>query len=302
MKKITAVILVCVLAFALCGCDSKDYKAAEELYTAGDYAAAAEAYRALGDYEDSAERVKACEYELAQALFEKADYEGGREAFRALGDYADSAEMVSACDWELAQQFFAAEDYAAAVELLEGLGGYADSAALLQSAKDALAVQAYLGEWFAEMDLSEEMTEEMDGMELPPFVLKLYLRVGADQTLDFGVDEENLRENAEILMDAIRGIMKDMVTELLGDMPMDTLLSELGVETEEELLDMLMADSGLTADYFMEEFAMELTGEWAMEEGVMLFTVDGETEEPVLDEAAGTLTMGVGDDAVTFKR
>lgn len=101
MKKILTGLLLAAMLFVLSGCDSKDYKTAEELFAAGDYEAAAVLYRELGDYSDSAEKGKLCEYELAEALRLAGDHAAAREAFLALGDYSDSAEKAKACGWEL---------------------------------------------------------------------------------------------------------------------------------------------------------------------------------------------------------
>ncbi len=74
----------------------------------GLYADAAEAFEALGDYEDCAERAQLCreemsshrrslyqpDYEDAAALLEAGHYAEARLAFLALGDYEDSAEQA----------------------------------------------------------------------------------------------------------------------------------------------------------------------------------------------------------------
>lgn len=56
MKKILSLALTFMLVIVLCGCNSRDYAAAEKLFSDGDYAAAADAFAALGDYKDSAVR------------------------------------------------------------------------------------------------------------------------------------------------------------------------------------------------------------------------------------------------------
>ena len=73
MKKTFLVIaLVFILCFILTGCDSNRYEKATELFTQGEYQEALELYQKLGDYEDSAEKVKECEREIG--MRSHADY------------------------------------------------------------------------------------------------------------------------------------------------------------------------------------------------------------------------------------
>ena len=65
MKKNVWAPLLMAALLLLSGCKSADYKAAVEVYEAGDYAAAAEAFRLLDDYKDSAALVQDCEAQLA---------------------------------------------------------------------------------------------------------------------------------------------------------------------------------------------------------------------------------------------
>ena len=75
------------------------------------YQAAAEQFRALGEYEDSAERAKECEkaleacredrrreeYETARTLLEQGSFSKAREMFLALGEYEDSGDLAKEC-------------------------------------------------------------------------------------------------------------------------------------------------------------------------------------------------------------
>lgn len=127
MKKWICVLLVAVFLL-LTGCDSQDYEQAQALYQAGDYAAAAKAFEALVDYEDSAQMVKACNYALALELFNGEDWSAAAAAFSALGGYEDSLQRVTACHYELAKELYEAGDLAGAEAAFSVLGVYADSA------------------------------------------------------------------------------------------------------------------------------------------------------------------------------
>lgn len=155
-KTLTLLLLVCLCAALLCltGCAQQDpyrdrYQEAAALMDAGDYAAAEEAFLALGDYEDSASRAAearlALDYAAARELMAAGSFEEALAAFEALSDYADSGEQAALCRQELdyAVAASAAEEgnYAAAIAGFEALGGFRDSAARAEEATYALALQ-----------------------------------------------------------------------------------------------------------------------------------------------------------------
>ena len=176
-KRILVLLAVCLL---LAGCRSKDYEAAMALYGAGDYAAAAEAFRTLGDYEDSAAMASACEYALAEQLYADENWvaaeaaftalgnfedcanralrcryeqakillEGGAypeagAAFTALGDFEDSPEQVKRCKYEQGKIWLELGEYPVAREIFAGLGDYEDAPELLEQARWGM-LQAFL--------------------------------------------------------------------------------------------------------------------------------------------------------------
>ena len=131
---------------------SSAYSAAEDLYRAGQYAEAMEAFEALGGYRDSAEQAGYCadaimepQYEDAHHLFENGQYAEAMEAFGALGGYQDSAERAEACRtildgrYEAALEAFEAGYYETAREIFEALDGYRDSAEFVSRCEDATA-------------------------------------------------------------------------------------------------------------------------------------------------------------------
>ena len=95
IKKVLAAVLMIAVMFSITGCNSSDYKKAAQLMADGDYAAASEMFKALGDYEDSADQAKECDYQIAKAAFDAGDYENAIELLTALGDYQDSADLIS---------------------------------------------------------------------------------------------------------------------------------------------------------------------------------------------------------------
>lgn len=67
MKKTICTLCVLLLALALTGCKSGDYKKAQQAYSDGDYVLAMETYKTLGDYKDSQARYQ----EAQDALWKK---------------------------------------------------------------------------------------------------------------------------------------------------------------------------------------------------------------------------------------
>ena len=108
MRKLFALILSLVMLVMLTGCDSSDYKKAVSLYESGEYAEAVEMFEALGDYEDSAEMVKACNYQIALELTKAGKYQEALVMFVSLGDYEDCAEQSVFCTCKVAEAY--AED------------------------------------------------------------------------------------------------------------------------------------------------------------------------------------------------
>ncbi len=79
-----------MMCLMLAGCDSSQYKKTTSLYKAGEYEAATAIFEELGDYENSPEMVKVCQYTYAAQLLQNKDYDAEKDIFNRLGDYADS--------------------------------------------------------------------------------------------------------------------------------------------------------------------------------------------------------------------
>ena len=97
---IVLVIVVILIAVNVVIPENK-YRDAAALMESGDYAKAAEAFTALGDFQDSAQKAASAklgaDYQAAEALMESGDYTGAAEAFTALADYKDSAQRAEGC-------------------------------------------------------------------------------------------------------------------------------------------------------------------------------------------------------------
>ena len=120
-----------------------DYKAAQERMDAGAYVEAAEAFEALGNYQDSAAKVQEANYQAAQSLLDTGAYDRAAEAFSELGNYKDSPQKaedaVHEKAYQKAQTLMDSEEYDQAAEAFTALGAYKDSA---QKVKDAMQGKA----------------------------------------------------------------------------------------------------------------------------------------------------------------
>lgn len=124
MRKLFALILSLVMLGMLTGCDSSDYKKAVSLYESGEYTQAAEMFKALGDYEDSADMVKACNYQIALELTGAEKYQEALIVFLSLGDYEDCAEQSVFCTCKIAEAYAEDGKLTEAISLLKDYYSY----------------------------------------------------------------------------------------------------------------------------------------------------------------------------------
>lgn len=123
-KSVVVLILLCLLAFSLTGCDSLNYREAVKLYNAQDYDKALEIFTELGEYEDSAQLITRCKYWIAIEAMEYGRYDSAMEQFQALNGYEDSAERITECKYQLAIAAFDSEEYASAEALFLEIPDY----------------------------------------------------------------------------------------------------------------------------------------------------------------------------------
>lgn len=143
-KYLLIVVLILAASFLLTGCaQKKAYDAAMELYSANNYAEAAEAFKELGDYKDSAALLKECNYKNATNLFNDGAYEDSRLLFIDLGDYENASDMVKACDSKIAMKLFDEGKYEEARNVFVALGDYENSAEMVKSCDLQLAMKLY---------------------------------------------------------------------------------------------------------------------------------------------------------------
>ena len=132
---IIAAVIVAIIAIAAAAAlyitqvliPARDYQAAEALYESGQYQEAAQAFEAMGDYEDAPERALQARYAHADALLTAGDYDGALTEFAALGDYADAPQRIPGVHYAKAEALLTAGDYDGALAEFEAAGDCEDA-------------------------------------------------------------------------------------------------------------------------------------------------------------------------------
>ncbi|MBR5280507.1 MAG: tetratricopeptide repeat protein [Clostridia bacterium] len=176
MKKIMSVLLVVAMCLVIVACDSSDYKKAEELYAAGDYAAALEIYTALGEYEDSQNKAQKCMYEVANAHFEKAEYKAALEIYTELGEYEDAKDKAAYCEREVGMTENA--DYAFLADIEKSLLGRMEATKTENFERDTIVntelayVEKYADKTFYDANLKAIAEKYIEGLKVQKEALK----------------------------------------------------------------------------------------------------------------------------------
>ena len=99
-----------------------EYQQAEELFIQGKFEEAGHLYDTL-NYKDSAEMSTECRFQTAEGLFSNRDYAAAKEAYEALGDYKSAAVKSVACDYLSLEDSSSCPNYETARSLIDNLIG-----------------------------------------------------------------------------------------------------------------------------------------------------------------------------------
>ena len=117
---ITAVLALAVFMFITkIIIPTKQYNAAMEQFTGGDYEGAIIAFESLGDFKDSTEKRMEAKYAAAEAKYAAGDYAGAIIAFESLGDFKDSTEKCAEVKYLVAETKYAAGEYIEAAMMFQ---------------------------------------------------------------------------------------------------------------------------------------------------------------------------------------
>ena len=296
VKKILAAVLMIAVMFSITGCNSSDYKKAAQMMADGDYAAASEMFKALGDYEDSADQAKECDYQIAKATFDSGEHEKAIELFTALGDYQDSADLISQATDKVISAKLVGNWISDDIDVTD-IFVTAFNSALNPDSADAIMSDVDLGT--VTMILTIEVTDKGS----------FYLKVDA-QSLDATVD--NVLAAFQV---GFTKWVEDIYTELAAEnnMTLDELMAYCEVDSLEALFEM---DNGVSLDDFLGTYfpkdqfiaiidSVSSSGTYTVEDGVVKLTIASETETVIYDGEADTITMDgedLSDGDVVFHR
>lgn len=137
------------------GLSATQYAQADLLLTQGQYAEAKVIFTALGNYQESPEKVKACDYGTAMALKDEGKLEEAAAILTEIADYTDAAEQLQVIRYQQAEDAAKNELPLAAAQYYAAAGNYQDAAQkateqtnlyygpIAQTAKDQFNQQQY---------------------------------------------------------------------------------------------------------------------------------------------------------------
>ena len=113
------------------------YRAAIDLFEAGDYENALAEFELLGGYEDAKNQVRRSRYAMAGAAMDDGRFEEAAALFEACGAYLDAEDRVMRAQYARAQELEERGEYEAAAAAFAGLGSYEDAKLRVTKNEDA---------------------------------------------------------------------------------------------------------------------------------------------------------------------
>ncbi len=333
-QKLALMLLLAALLLTMTGCSATDYKTAKQLMESGDAAAAAEMFKTLGDYKDSASLATACDYTVAKSTYGAGEYEQARALFAALGDYEDSAELVTACDYALARNAYDTGEYEKAAELFAALGDYQDSAAMAVQSGDRALAEKLLGSWVSnELDVTAIFTQALytaiddeesskallDCMDLGTLTLKYSLEFTDKGTFVMSAENGSAAALINTFYTAFTdGLVIYLEKEIQQDADtngysVEELLQAYGCTTTRELIEAMLEMSldDFMASILSKESLQELidnstfNGVYSVENGEIDLTIGRDQSIAVYDESSDTFSLvdeEIAGTAIVFSR
>lgn len=128
---VAAAVLVVAAVAVFWGLPALRYQNARQLMETGQYQKASEAFAAMGSFRDAADQTAACRYLEAEALQQKGDLDSlnaALEIYTELGEYEESAQRVKQTTYAIGEAYFADKQYDQAADRFQTLEDYEDSA------------------------------------------------------------------------------------------------------------------------------------------------------------------------------
>ena len=128
--------------------NAKAYKSAEKLLEEDSFDEAKEAFEALGEYKDSADKAKQAVYEKAEEFYSEGDYSQAIKTWNSISDYSDSEERSKTAqdewnesEYQKALALINEKMYLKAANILSGIKDYKDSKDQYTECKYQLALE-----------------------------------------------------------------------------------------------------------------------------------------------------------------
>ena len=178
--------------------DFRSYGDAVALLEQEKYSEAAEIFKELGDFKDSAEKLSESRYEIACDLKSECDYHNAIEAFEALDGYKDSNYLIKTCYYALGHQAYSynstvGADYARAIEYFTLADDYYNANEYKNKAIEKHATKLFAKGYFNKAEEYFAMLDEEYAADLPPRFTDI------SETLEyFHQCTENLTEEIEL--------------------------------------------------------------------------------------------------------
>lgn len=97
----TAVIAIAGTVGYFATANIRAYGKAQDEFEASQYTEALATYEKLGDYKDSADLARECEYQIAEGAFSEESYQDALVLYQKLKDYKESAQRIKECEYQL---------------------------------------------------------------------------------------------------------------------------------------------------------------------------------------------------------
>ncbi len=111
------------------------YNLASQLEAQENYNEAKKIYTELGNYEDSMAKASSCTYNIALAMLDGGKFDEAKKLFESIPDYLDSKEKSKECDYQKGISYIDAKEYATAIDIFTALGDYSESKTKILDAK-----------------------------------------------------------------------------------------------------------------------------------------------------------------------
>jgi len=242
------------------------------------------------------------EYKKAIEAMESKDYAAAAEIFSALGDYNDSAEKLLECDYMGAVELYNKGNFEAAKSVFDAMGDYQDSRLLSENCADGIFRAYLIGKWTSqELNISDTYNdavrelfpaELMENFLFNDFNIVINLKFTDSSTFVLSMDTDRFSATADSLLAAIKESViayADGVYQKLADehkLSMAELYAAFSVKNTEELF---AVDMGMTVDEYIESITTK--------DYIMSLAKDV-SENGTYEVKGGNITLHVGTDSI----